>query len=272
MRFVELEHCKATFLFLNQANLIWKPHGLVNAGFHNIACTELLFRMELCFNCWESFHHGNLASAIRLLAIQPKIYKCRQLVLLREYQGADKFAFVKNGFISSLPSCLASSLCMTTTKNYLTIQTSFMHHCSLKKTCNCKTMLDMEVKLTHILCFGRWVHIVSHTCNVKLQLFRHKRCLASEGQVSYFCREETENKFSTCLPATVPPWKTTPISHSRQDFNSWNLHINSVCFPSKKCGLMRQKCARAHHNWECTWNHMHQHSYFKHLSFLCSIN
>lgn len=66
---VELEDCKATFLFLNQANLIWKPHGIVNVGFHNIACTELLFRMELCFNCWELFHHGNLASAIRLLAI-----------------------------------------------------------------------------------------------------------------------------------------------------------------------------------------------------------
>lgn len=69
MRFVELEDCKAAFLFLNQANLIWKPYGPVNVRFHNMACTELLFRMELCFNCWELFHHGNLASAIRLLAI-----------------------------------------------------------------------------------------------------------------------------------------------------------------------------------------------------------
>lgn len=135
---------------------------------HRVACTELLFRMELCFNCWELFHHGNLASAIRLLAIQPKIYKCRQLVLFREYQGADKFVFIKNGLVSSLPSCLASSLCVTTTKNYMTIQTSFMHHYSLKKTCNSKTTLDMQVKLTHTPCFGRWVYIVPHTWNAPI--------------------------------------------------------------------------------------------------------
>lgn len=40
---------KVSFLFL-WANLIWKPPGLVNVRFHNVACTELLFRVELCFN------------------------------------------------------------------------------------------------------------------------------------------------------------------------------------------------------------------------------
>lgn len=62
-----------------------------------------------------------------------------------------------------------------------------MHHCNLKKTCNCKPILDMEVKLTHIHYTlpptGRWVHIVSHTCNVKLQLLRRKRCPASEDKL-----------------------------------------------------------------------------------------
>lgn len=102
MKFVDLADCKAIFLFLNQANLIWKPHGLINVGFHNIACTELLFRIELCFNCWELFHHGNLASAVRLLVIQPKIHKRRQSTLLREYQGADRFVFVRTILVSSL--------------------------------------------------------------------------------------------------------------------------------------------------------------------------
>lgn len=64
-KLVELADCKAIFIFLNQANLIWKPHSFINVGFHNTACTELLFRIELCFNCWELFHHSNLASAVR---------------------------------------------------------------------------------------------------------------------------------------------------------------------------------------------------------------
>lgn len=81
---------------------------------------------------------------------------CRQVCLCKKW-----FPFLT----AFLPCKL--SLC-DNNQNCITIQTSFMHHCSLKKTCNSKTTLDMQVKLTHILCFGRWVHIESHVLEVLL--------------------------------------------------------------------------------------------------------
>lgn len=83
------------------------------------------------------------------LLYSPRYTNADSLTLLRDYQGADRFVFVRSVSASSLPFCLASSLC--TMKNiYLTIRSSFKYYCSLKKTRNKGNMLDMQVKLTTI--------------------------------------------------------------------------------------------------------------------------
>lgn len=133
---VGLADCKVIFLFLNRANLIWKPLGLGNVGFHNVACTELLFRTELWFNCWNYFTMATWLQPSDLSLYSPR-YTNRDTQAVCPAQGTDRFVFVPRGLVSSLPFCLASSLC--TTKNIHLTPTGFQSYCSLKKTCSKET-------------------------------------------------------------------------------------------------------------------------------------